>query len=39
MELELFIFKEIKDNSRINIYGNSKIVINSPEVCLEIKMQ
>jgi hypothetical protein len=29
--------KKIKHNSRINIYGNYKIVINSPEVCFGIK--
>jgi hypothetical protein len=37
MELELCIFKENKHNSRINISGNYKIVINSPEMCSEIK--
>jgi hypothetical protein len=35
MELELCIFKENKHNSRINISGNYKIVINSPEMCSE----
>jgi hypothetical protein len=29
--------KRNKHNSRINIYGNYKIVINSPEVCFGIK--
>jgi hypothetical protein len=33
------ITKENKHNSRINIYGNDKIVINSPEVCFQIKRQ
>jgi hypothetical protein len=28
--------KKIKHNSRINISGNYKIVINSPEVCFDI---
>jgi hypothetical protein len=31
--------KKIKNNSRINISGNYKIVINSPEVCSRIKIQ
>jgi hypothetical protein len=31
--------KKNKHNSRINIYGNYKIVINSPEVCFGIKIQ
>jgi hypothetical protein len=31
--------KKIKHNSRINIYGNYKIVINSPEVCFDIQRQ
>jgi hypothetical protein len=31
------ITKENKHNSRINISGNYKIVINSPEVCFGIK--
>jgi hypothetical protein len=31
--------KKIKHNSRINISGNYKIVINSPEVCSGIKRQ
>jgi hypothetical protein len=31
--------KENKHNSRKNIYGNYKIVINSPEVCFGIKRQ
>jgi hypothetical protein len=33
------ITKENKHNSRINIYGNDKIVINSPEVWFEITRQ
>jgi hypothetical protein len=32
MKPKLCIFKEIKHNSRINISGNYKIVINSAEV-------
>jgi hypothetical protein len=39
MKLELCIFKEIKHNSRINIFVDYKIVINSPEVCFGIKRQ
>jgi hypothetical protein len=31
--------KKNKHNSRINISGNYKIVINSPDVCLGIKRQ
>jgi hypothetical protein len=31
--------KKNKHNSRINIYVNYKIVINSPEVCFVIKRQ
>jgi hypothetical protein len=31
--------KQNKHNSRINIYVNYKIVINSPEVCFGIKRQ
>jgi hypothetical protein len=31
--------KKIKHNSRMNISGNYKIVINSPEVCFKIKRQ
>jgi hypothetical protein len=31
--------KKIKNNSRINIFGVYKIVINSPEVCFGIKRQ
>jgi hypothetical protein len=31
--------KKIKHNSRINIFVNYKIVINSPEVCSGIKRQ
>jgi hypothetical protein len=31
------ILKKNKHNSRINISGNYKIVINSPEVCFGIK--
>jgi hypothetical protein len=31
------ITKKIKHISRINISGNYKIVINSPEVCFGIK--
>jgi hypothetical protein len=30
------IIKKNKHNSRINISGNYKIVINSPEVCFDI---
>jgi hypothetical protein len=33
------ITKKNKHNSRINISGNYKIVINSPEVCFGIKRQ
>jgi hypothetical protein len=33
------ITKKNKHISRINIYGNYKIGINSPEVCLGIKRQ
>jgi hypothetical protein len=33
------ITKKNKHNSRRNIYGNDKIVINSPEVCVGIKRQ
>jgi hypothetical protein len=33
------ITKKNKHNSRINICGNYKIVINSPEVCFGIKRQ
>jgi hypothetical protein len=33
------ITKKNKHNSRINISGNYKIVINSPEVCFGIKTQ
>jgi hypothetical protein len=33
------ITKKNKHNSRTNIYGNYKIVINSPEVCFGIKRQ
>jgi hypothetical protein len=35
--LSYAILKKIKHNSRINISGKYKIVINSPEVCFEIK--
>jgi hypothetical protein len=31
--------KKNKNNSRINIYGNYKIVINSPEVCFGLTRQ
>jgi hypothetical protein len=31
--------KKVKHNSRINIYGNYKIVINSPELGFGIKTQ
>jgi hypothetical protein len=31
--------KKNKHNSRINISGNYKILINSPEVCFKIKRQ
>jgi hypothetical protein len=37
--LSYAILKKTKYNSRINISGNYKIVINSPEVCFEIKRQ
>jgi hypothetical protein len=33
------ILKKNKHNSRINIFGNYKIVINSPEVRFGIKRQ
>jgi hypothetical protein len=33
------VLKKIKHNSRINIYVNYKIVINSPVVCFGIKRQ
>jgi hypothetical protein len=36
MKLELRNLKKNKHNSRINIFGNYKIVINSPEVCFGI---
>jgi hypothetical protein len=39
MKLELAITKKNKQNSRINIYGNYKIVINLPEMCFGIKRQ
>jgi hypothetical protein len=39
MKLELCIYKENKHNSRINIFGIYKIVINSPEVCFGMKRQ
>jgi hypothetical protein len=31
--------RKFKHNSRINISGNYKIVINSPEVCFAIRIQ
>jgi hypothetical protein len=37
--LSYAISKKNKHNSRIYISGNFKIVINSPEVCVEIKRQ
>jgi hypothetical protein len=37
--LSYAIAKKIKHNSRINISGNYKTVINSPEVCFGIKRQ
>jgi hypothetical protein len=43
--LELFwnlsyeFLKKIKHNSRLNNFGNYKIVINSPEVCFDITRQ
>jgi hypothetical protein len=37
--LSYAISKKNIHNSRINIYGNYKIVINSPEVCFRIKRQ
>jgi hypothetical protein len=37
--LSYAILKKNKHNSRINISGNYKIVINSPEVCFGIKRQ
>jgi hypothetical protein len=37
--LSCAILKKNKHNSRINISGNYKIVINSPEVCFGIKRQ
>jgi hypothetical protein len=37
--LSYAILKRNKHNSRINIYGNYKIVINLPEVCFGIKRQ
>jgi hypothetical protein len=34
-----YIFsKQIKHNSRINISGDYKIVLNSPEMCFRIKI-
>jgi hypothetical protein len=33
------VSKKIKHNSRINTFGNYKIVIHSPEVCFGIKRQ
>jgi hypothetical protein len=38
-KLSYTITNKNKRNSRINISGNYKIVINSPEVCFEIKRQ
>jgi hypothetical protein len=35
----MYFQKKIKNNSRINISGHYKIVINSPEVCFGIKRQ
>jgi hypothetical protein len=37
--LSCAILKKKKHNSRINISGNYKIVINPPEVCFGIKRQ
>jgi hypothetical protein len=37
--LSYAILKKNKHNSRINISGNYKTVINSPEVCFGIKRQ
>jgi hypothetical protein len=37
--LSYAISKKNKHNSRINISGNYKIVINSPEVCIGIERQ
>jgi hypothetical protein len=37
--LSYAILKKNKHNSRINISGNYKIVINSPEVCFGFKRQ
>jgi hypothetical protein len=37
--LSYAISKKNKHNSRINIFGNFQIVINSPEVCFGIKRQ
>jgi NAD-dependent dihydropyrimidine dehydrogenase PreA subunit len=39
LNLSYEILKKNKHNSRINISGNYKIVINSPEVCFGIKRQ
>jgi peroxiredoxin len=36
MKLDLCNYKENKHNSRINNYGNDKILINSQEVWFEI---
>jgi hypothetical protein len=33
------VLKKNKHNSRINSYGNYKIMINSPEVCIGIERQ
>jgi hypothetical protein len=37
--LSYVFLKKNKHNSRIIIYGNYKIMINSPEVCFGIKRQ
>jgi hypothetical protein len=34
MKLDLCNYKEKKHISRINVYGNRKIVVNSPKVIL-----
>jgi hypothetical protein len=37
--LSYVFLKKFKHNSRINIFGIYKIVINSPDVCFGIKRQ
>jgi hypothetical protein len=39
MSLSCTFLKKNKHNSRINISGNYKIVVNSPEVCFGVKRQ